>query len=330
MKVTPLTSTKTACSLPASELERGTEGWLLDCEIRQHSKATLELHRIILSKLAWFVHDRKLTALGTLELRQFIVYLTRGHEQPGGRWGIAQQKEPVTPSTVQTYHRHLRTFFRWLVAEGLLEASPMEAVPSPVARPDQIQPFTTEQINALLQAAKRSPQPRRNTALIYFLLDTGLRATEVCSLCLKDMDMQNRRCSVVGKGNKRRTVPFGGTATKELWQYLREDPRDPEDPLFYSKRSEPLTRSGLFQLLERLGTAAGIEVTRCSPHTMRHTFAVEFLRAGGNVFTLQQLLGHTTLTMTNRYVALAQADIEAQHRQFSPADRLKKKSRTPR
>ena len=73
------------------------------------------------------------------------------------------------------------------------------------------------------------------------------------------------------------------------------------------------------------GGAAVIEATRCSPHTCRHYFAVEFLRAGGNVFTLKELLGHTTLTMVNRYVQLAQADLEAQHRQFSPADRLKRR-----
>jgi site-specific recombinase XerD len=85
-----------------------------------------------------------------------------------------------------------------------------------------------------------------------------------------------------------------------------------------------LTRSGLLQLIRRLGKAAKIEACRCSPHTFRHTFAVEFLRAGGNVFTLKELLGHTTLTMTQRYVAIAQADIESQHRRFSPADRLKR------
>jgi site-specific recombinase XerD len=121
------------------------------------------------------------------------------------------------------------------------------------------------------------------------------------------------------------TEPFRSVGLlQKIWQYLRQDPHEPEDPLFLNKRGEALTRSGLRQLLEQLGEEAGIDATRCSPHTMRHTFAVEFLRAGGNVFTLQQIVGHTTLSMTNRYVALALADIEAQHRQFSPADRLKK------
>lgn len=302
-----------------SQVEQNGKTWLLDGEIRQHSRATLSLRTIILDKLVWFLRQREYERCGTLELRHFLAYLTTGHEQPGGRWGNEKQDRPVRPSTVATYHRHLRTFFWWLVEEGIITVSPMEAVASPVARPDQIQPFTPAQVNALLQAAKKSQQPRRNESLLLFLLDTGLRATELCSLRTKDVDLQGRRCTVLGKGNKRRTVPFGGTAIKALWQYLREDAHEPDDPLFFSERGDPFTRSGLLQLFRRLGKAAHIEAARCSPHTMRHTFAVEFLRGdgkgmGGNVFTLQQLLGHTTLSMTNRYVALAQADIEAQHR----------------
>ncbi|HZO87079.1 MAG TPA: tyrosine-type recombinase/integrase [Chthonomonadaceae bacterium] len=186
----------------------------------------------------------------------------------------------------------------------------MQTIAAPVARAAQIQPFTPEQGNALLQAAKRSSHRRRDEAILLFLLDTGVRASELCAIQIRHLGMQSRRCTVLGKGNKHRMVPFGGTTAKALWQYLREDPRDPDDPMFISERGEPLTRSGLRQLMERLGKAAQIERARCSPHTWRHTFTVEFLRAGGNVFSLQQMLGHTNLQMTNRYVALAQADIE--------------------
>lgn len=85
-----------------------------------------------------------------------------------------------------------------------------------------------------------------------------------------------------------------------------------------------MTRSGILQLFERLGETAKIQGARCSPHTCRHTFAINFLRAGGSMYALMEILGHTTLTMVKRYVALAEADIETQHRQFRPMDRLKK------
>ena len=92
-----------------------------------------------------------------------------------------------------------------------------------------------------------------------------------------------------------------------------------------TRAGEALTRNGLAQLIARLGQSAGVEAVRCSPHTFRHTFSVNFLRAGGNVFSLMQFLGHTNPQMTSRYVSLAQADLASQHRQFSPLDQMRKK-----
>lgn len=315
-------------SLPAAVLSHEAESWLLDCEIRQHSPETLKNRRNVLAKLSWFLKKQDFAECGLDELRLFFAYMGRGHAAEGGRWGNPHQTRPVSARTVHTYHNHLRTFFRWLVTQGILEASPMERIAVPTSRPDQVQPFTQPQVDALIDAARKSRHPRRDEAIVYFLWDTGVRASELCSLRRCDLDMAGRHCIVLGKGNKRRSVYFGKRATKVLWAYLREQQQDEDAPLFLGDRGrgagEPLTRSGLFQLIQRLGEAAGgLDAVRCSPHTFRHTFAVSFLRNGGNVFSLQQILGHTNLTMTNRYVALAEGDIQNQHRQFSPADGAK-------
>jgi len=318
---------KSEVAIGLAELDRYAKGWLLDSEIRQLSPGTLASRRLVVEKLLWFLRQQELSTCGTMELRQFLAYLTNSHESEGGRWGNDRRRRRMRPSSIGMYYGRLRTLFRFLVDEGILEASPMESVRPPVVRSDQVQPFTQAQINALLQAAKRSNHPRRDEAILLILLDTGLRASELCSLKMKDVDLPGRRCIVLGKGNKRRAVYFGRDTTKAIWNYLKEQERDDEDPLFYSDRGtrkgEAMTRSGLLQLFERLGKVAKVEATRCSPHTCRHTFAVEFLRGGGNTFALMQLLGHTSLKMTNRYVALAQADIEHQHRQYSPVDRLR-------
>jgi integrase/recombinase XerC/integrase/recombinase XerD len=323
--------TKNEAAISVEQLERYAEGWLLDGEIRQLSKSTLDGRRIVIDKLLWFLKQREYPVCSTMELRQFLAYISTGHENAQGRWGNPQLTRRVRPTTPVTYFSRLRTLFRFLVQEEAIVVSPMEKMRPPVARPDQIQPFDQAQVTALLSAAKRSQHPRRNEALLLLLLDTGLRASEICSLCLKDVDMSARRCTVVGKGNKTRVVYYGGTTAKALWQYLKEEIRDAEDPLFLAdggtRAGEALSRSGLLQLIKRLGKAAKIEAMRCSPHTFRHTFAVEFLRNGGNVFSLQTLLGHTSLSMSRRYTALAQADIENQHRQFSPVDRMKGKIR---
>lgn len=320
----PRLQVSTEC-VSVANLEKYADGWIISCQISQHSERTLGNRRMVLEKLLWFFKQKKIQDCGVNELRLFLAYLSTGHKDPGGRWGNPQLTETVKSRTVKDYHATLRTLFNWIVDEGALTTSPMERIPVPVDRPDSIEPFTDAQVKALLEASKKTRQPRRDEAMLLFLLDTGCRASEVCNLNLNHVDMSGKKATVEGKGGKSRPVYFGRTTARALWQYLREDERSPQDPLFQSERGERLTRSGLRQLIERIGIVAGIEAVRCSPHTFRHTFAITFLREGGNQFTLMQLLGHTHLAMTARYVHLAQADVENQHRQYSPVERLKGK-----
>ena len=326
MKQTALLSRKTTTSISVADLEYQARGWLLDGEIRQHSQSTTASRRLITGKLVWFLNENHHDPCGTQELKAFLAYVSRSHAGTDGRWGNGRKVAQVRPLTIRSYHAILRTFFRWLVEEGTLDDSPMESIASPISRTDQIQPFSEAQIEALIREAKKTLHPKRDEVIVRLLYDTGLRASELCSLKTKNLDIGSRRCVVQGKGKKQRTLYFGRQTAKAFWNYLRESPRDPNESVFYSDRGtqagEQLTRSGLLQLIGRIGVMAKIEATRCSPHTFRHSFAVQFLRAGGNVFSLKEILGHTTLSMVNRYVALAEADIENQHRMFSPGDRL--------
>jgi site-specific recombinase XerD len=139
-----------------------------------------------------------------------------------------------------------------------------------------------------------------------------------------DWDDSNRTLRVLGKGNKYRTVYLGMTAVKALSGYLRRRQGQPTEPLFLNSKGRPFTASGLYQLIERLSFRAG--VPNPGVHALRRTFAVNMLRAGANVFTVQTLLGHSTLDMTRRYCQVAEADCEEQHRKYSPADRMPFKS----
>ena len=155
------------------------------------------------------------------------------------------------------------------------------------------------------------------------MLDTGVRASDLCGLPFNDVDIVSRKTIILGKGNKHRSVYFGRETGRLLWQYVREEGIEGTEPLFLSTKRNAFTCSGLLQLIERLGDSAGVEATRCSPHTLRHTFAVMFLRGGGSVFTLKEMIGHTAISMTSRYVALAQADVQNKHRLFSPVERMR-------
>jgi site-specific recombinase XerD len=326
--LSPTVDAQTLNSLNLSDLLYQAEGWLLDGEIRQMSARTLANRRDVVRKLHWFAEQKRFTRLGPNELRTFFLYMSRPAEA-GGRWGNPRQTGLVKPGTVATYFNVLRTLFAHLVEVEALAVSPMAKLKPPIDRPDQIQPFNGEQVSALEAQARKSVYPQRDTAIILLLLDTGMRASELCGLRVRDVDVVGRRCIVRGKGGKERALSIGQRATRALWAHLRGRKADPDAALFQSQRGqtpgENFTRSGLTQLIHRLGVAAGVEAVRCSPHTFRHTFAVEFLRAGGNQFTLMEILGHTDLAMTGRYLKIAQADVERQHRAFSPGDRMKRR-----
>lgn len=321
-----------AGKLTAKQVRDLKDGWVLDGEIRQLSRRTLDERREVLGKLSWFLAYRELSHCGKPELRAFLAYVARGHEEPGGRWGNPRMVKPVSPRTQAAYFRVLHTFFGWVVEEDELAASPLASLKAPKTAQDQVQPFSSDQVEALLVAARESQDERRDEAILLFLLDTGVRVSELCSLAVRDIDLSARRCTVRGKGGKVRLLPFGRRTAKALWHY-QNNPRftDRElDQAFFVADQGPsagvsITRHGLGKLITRLGKAAGVAGSRCSPHTFRHTFAVNFIRNGGNLFALQEILGHTTLIMVRRYVKLAEADIENQHRQFSPVDRMKRR-----
>jgi site-specific recombinase XerD len=145
----------------------------------------------------------------------------------------------------------------------------------------------------------------------------------VCGLTVGDLDLHAGRCTVEGKGGKKRTVPFSRETKRALYNYLNEQEREATEPLFLSDRGTgaggAMTRAGLLCLFRRLGKAAGLQGVRCSPHTARHYFAVSYLKAGGNVFSLQQTLGHTHISQTQKYVQLAQADIDLPRAWWTPS-----------
>lgn len=320
-------------AVTTADLGHLAQEYLNDCDLRLQSPRTVETRRVLLGNLLWFLRERDYPTCGVTETRHFLHYLMHGHEEPGGRFGNKHLTRPVRPVTVMDYYTCLRSLFDWLVAQRVIPETPFAFIAKPQVREETKTPLSAEHITALLQAAHCSAAPARNMAIIIFLLDTGCRASELVSLRRRDLDLVNHRCRVLGKGNKYRTLFFGQNTADILAHYLQErdqsdmgrchDPQSRSDaPLFPSARgSGPMTRSGLLHLIKRLGRAAGIRDAVCV-HALRRTFAVQMLRNGANVFSVQAMLGHTNLQQTRKYCALAMTDAESQHRQFSPVDRI--------
>jgi integrase/recombinase XerD len=285
-------------------------------EVAGRSRRTIEWYRTYLDEFAAFAGRG--SQPGTLE--DLTPAIAR-------RWLLACQTSrvrPLAPNSMAGRVRTLRAFGGWLQRELQLDAHPLAGLPIPKV-PDVLVPsLTPPELRALLEGANSTRDPIRDRALLVLLLDTGLRLGELVRLSVGDVDLTEGRCRVMGKGAKERVVPIGGRTRRALraWIVTRRRVVDP-DPLFISRRGGRLTPRAVQQLVRRLALAAGVS-TRCSPHILRHSFARAFLANGGDVFSLQRILGHSpsSLQVTRRYVQLLDDDLRAVHRRVSPIDRL--------
>jgi integrase/recombinase XerD len=324
-------------SLPTPTLATLIESFLISGDIERHTVRTLGNRRERLGRVVWLAQKRGWQSVGVDELKQFFLYLRHGHLEEHGRFGEPDkkckttQREEMSSGSVKSYYSSLRTFFRWCVAQDELDTCPMDKIPIPVHRDDQIQTFTDAQVSALIAAAKKTRNPRRDEAILTVFADCGLRVSELCALRIVDADFGRAEINVRhGKGDKGRHVPFGRNSKRALWNYLQMERKraDENEPLFISDRgidagAYPMTPRGVSQLIERIGTRAKITGVRCSCHDFRHYFAISMLRNGANIYALKRALGHESLHIVQRYLALSQADLQAAHRLASPMDRIK-------
>ncbi len=242
--------------------------------------------------------------------------------------------QTVSKKTCLNYYTGLCALWTWAVKEKLVETHVPRLVDPPDPEERDIVPYTEADVRSLLGAIDRSrtytrpgkrecsnaqPNAARNRAILLLLLDTGMRASELCEIKIHQVDIKNRRVSVFGKGSKERTLPFGPRTGQAIWKYLvtRKD-ESANAHLFATAGGDALDRNELLHMIRALARRAGVHGANC--HRFRHTFAINYLRNGGDGFTLQEMLGHTTMDMVKTYLHLAQADLDSSHRRASPVE----------
>lgn len=312
----PAAASALAPSLNGYRLLNVVEEYLAALRVAGRSPRTIEWYRANLAEFIRFV-ERDGRAATVADLQPAAVR----------RWLLALNARPtaLAPSSLAGRVRTIKAFGTWVAAELDLPANPVRAVPVPRV-PDQLVPSLRDhEIARLVQAASESRHPQRDLALVILMIDTGMRLSEVAGLTIADVDLVEGRCRVMGKGSRERVVPIGRRTRKALrgWSSARRPGPVASSPLFIGPQGARLSARGVHQLVRRLARRAGIE-TRCSPHVLRHTFARAFLTNGGDIFSLQRILGHSprSIQVTRRYVELLDEDLRAVHRQASPADRL--------
>lgn len=216
----------------------------------------------------------------------------------------------------------IRVFLKYLTAEGIDRTPVLEQLERPKPSRDLPKILSKAQVMQLINA----PDPKsslfaRDVAILELLYASGLRASELCQLKLRDLNLQVRCVRVLGKGMKERIVPLGQAAKEAMERYLLECrpklEKRPREEVFLSRTGKAMERVGLWMLVEKYGRSSGL-LKKVSPHTLRHCFATHLIGGGADLRVVQELLGHSDVGTTQIYTHVDQSRLKAVHQKFHP------------
>lgn len=247
-----------------------------------------------------------------LAVRSFLAFLTRS--------GLSKKSQGRALAAV-------RSLFRFACREGRLGSNPAEGVRTPKQGKTLPRHLRPGEIEALLESAEGSdPLVLRDRAILELLYAAGLRVSELVGLDWQEIDLESRTVRVLGKGGKERMVPFGKPAAEALrawfsvWDSVRQPAQGVEEPVFLNHRGGRLSDRSVRRILDRyvdgVALASGIH-----PHTLRHTFATHLLEGGADLRSIQELLGHSSLSTTQKYTHVDIERLLAIYREAHPRAR---------
>ena len=229
------------------------------------------------------------------------------------------------PATYNIRRAALLTFWNWLVSEGIATCNPVTDLPSRKAEP-RIVKTDIEDIRKVLDSLPTDTwNGLRDFALLMLQIDTGIRPGEALSLLAADVSIQGRTVNVraaIAKTRTSRVLPISDATAAAIDKLLRVRSKEwGAAPIFCSSAGTPLNPVEWYHRLEAACKKAG--VPKISPYDCRHSFALLYLKAGGDAFSLKDIMGHSTMSMTSRYVAFSGEDIQEAHARFSPMNTLR-------
>lgn len=300
------------------QLQKATTTTIKYMKSRGLSPATLDGYGMGLRLFSRYLKERGIKAIDEVAYQDMIEYINYLQTRPR----LDGKPGNLATETINSHIKALRGMFQYLHAAGALAHNPAEKITYFRNKRRVIKSFSSDQLKALFSVIPTTFSGRRDRLLFLLLLDCGLRISEALGLRAKDIFFGDKLMKVLGKGSKERLVPFGLKLKSGLESWIEEHSLSEERYIFFCQGKKSVTSACIRNHLRRYGQQAGITGVRVRPHIFRHTFAVFFLRNGGNPFVLKRILGHTTLYMTERYVDLLVEDLQREHAQFGPGDRL--------
>ena len=256
------------------------------------------------------------------DLRRYIRYLQQQLKW-AGHPTIHQSHGVLVSNSIASYVRDIRSFWSWLLREQFIENNPFEEVKPPKTTAREIDILSSGNVSKLIKAIPlKDNRGYRDSSIIALLYGTGLRIGEVINLIQGNVNFDTGQIKVLGKGNKERSVFMSAKVFKALFKYQSQRrPKAVSKFFFIHRDGRPLSRFYFAHRMKTFVIKAGI-TTNCSPHTLRYSFAIQFLQNGGDERALQSILGHSTMEMTRHYAKIANSEVEKKMKEFSPAEQL--------
>ncbi len=290
------------------------------------SSETVGGYRRKLKPLVAFLGDVPVEEVTTGDLRRCIVHLMERTTRWSHHPKLRERAGGLSPFTVAGHVRAIKRLFNWLKGEGMIESSPTRKIRTP--RPKRREPkgVAMDDFLALLATTEGgSVADRRDRAILLFLADTGCRVGGLCNLQVRSLDLEAGLAVIVEKGDKTRLVPFNPPTAEALRAWLEVRSQDQGPWLFVSlgpKARGRLSPGGVAQMLKRRAQRAGVKGP-VNPHAFRHFFAREFLMNGGDLATLADLMGHSSVEVTKAsYAIFTVQELKEKHRRHSPVARI--------
>ncbi len=288
--------------LTIANLSEFTARFLIHLEVNEDRKeSTIDGYRKRLGQFAhWLAEEGKDPTLPETWLDYYATLKRRG----------------LAAHTRKGHYDRLRRFGRWLVEKGYLVQNPMDEVRAPSLPKNKLpKAISRENIRAMLKVAR---EPRERALLLLFR-DSGGRAMEILDMTWSDVDFEERKIAVEGKGDKARFIFFKRVTGKALADYRETVPHKAHDPVWWGKKG-PLTYSGLYKIFKHLADEAGVGDEIFNPHAWRHAFGRDTTRAGIPTAQLQDLLGHSSREVTKIYTQFDDSDLQEAHDRYSPVE----------